>query len=53
MTPLDDAPQSSLATISMVSALANAFTRPVQHRRPAILPLTPSVISDLRYTLLS
>ena len=41
MNPMDEASQSSLATISMASALANAFTRrhnadwrstwPVQH----------------------
>ena len=53
MNPMDEASQSSLATISMASALASTFTRPVQHRRPALLQLTPSVISDLRYTLLS
>lgn len=53
MNPVDEASQSSLATISLASALASAFTRPAQHRRPALLPLTPSVINDLRYTLLS
>jgi len=53
VNPVDEASQSSLATISLASALASAFTRPAQHRCPALLQLTPSVISDLRYTLLS
>lgn len=53
MNPMDEASQSSLTTISMASTLASAFTRPAQHRRPALLQLTPSVISDLRYALLS
>lgn len=53
MNPMDEASQSSLTTIAMASTLASTFTRPAQHRRPALLQLTPSVISDLRYTLLS
>ena len=53
MNPMDEASQSPLATISMASTLSSALTRPAQHRRPALLQLTPSVISDLRYALLS